>query len=93
MGSGAAVVASKSTVQGIVEHKGKLLGVDMEAYGVAQAASHMLDGRTRFIICKSVSDFADKDKGDDYQDYCALVSAYFMREFFSRYEKHLFGLG
>jgi nucleoside phosphorylase len=95
MASGAAVMASQSMVKGIVEHKRKLLAVDMEAYGVAQATAHMLDGRTRFIVCKAVSDYADADetKGDTYQEYCSFVSALFIRKFFERNEKHLFGTG
>jgi nucleoside phosphorylase len=78
-------------VYGIQEHKKSLLGIDMEAYGVAQAAHEMLSERTKFIVCKSVCDFADEDKSDAYQEYCAFVSAEFMKEFLNHHARVLLG--
>jgi nucleoside phosphorylase len=93
MASGAAVVASEKAVKGILSHKRKLLSVDMEAFGVAQAAFNMLEGATRFIICKGVSDYAEEGKDDSCREYSAFVSALFIKEFFRANEEYLFGAG
>lgn len=89
--SGAAVVADEKVVQGIVEHKRSLLGIDMEAYGVAQAVQEIGDRRVRHIICKAVCDYANAEKSDDFQEYCAFVSAAFVKEFFGLHAPSLFG--
>lgn len=73
--SGAAVVAHKPTFDSLLtQHRG-ILGVDMEAYAVAAAALGSAKPRPRFLIIKGVSDFADEDKGDDFQEFAASVSA------------------
>jgi nucleoside phosphorylase/CheY-like chemotaxis protein len=78
LASGAAVVAHKPTFDALLtQHRG-LLGVDMEAYGVAAAAIGSGKPRPTALIIKGVCDYADKDKGDDYQEYAASVSAGFL---------------
>lgn len=73
MVSGSAVVAdSKIVSEGIVERK--INGIDMEAYGVVFACNNA-PSRPKPIIIKSISDFADEDKGDKYQEAARQVSA------------------
>lgn len=79
--SGAAVVAKDSVVVDVESHKRNLLGIDMEAFGVARAVTSDEHGRTKFLIVKGVSDYADHAKNDNYQEYCAFLSAACIRDF------------
>ncbi len=80
--SGSAVVQDGTIVENILSKSRKTLGIDMEAYGVAQAAK--LCGRPKplFLIAKSVCDYADSEKGDSAQRLAAFTSARFVFEFF-----------
>lgn len=73
--SGATVLADGQTVGEIKEHSRKLLGVDMEAYGVMYAAANASEPRPYPFSMKSICDFADAKKGDSLQEYSAHVSA------------------
>jgi nucleoside phosphorylase len=79
--SGAAVLQNKETVKQIVSHNRKVIGVEMETYGVFMAARLCSDPKPVAMSMKSVCDFADKDKGDDYQRYAAYTSTRFLHEF------------
>jgi nucleoside phosphorylase/CheY-like chemotaxis protein len=76
--SGAAVVAHKPTFDRLLDQHRGILGVDMEAYAVAAAALGSAKPRPKFLIVKGVSDFADENKDDDYQEFAASVSANFL---------------
>ncbi len=76
--SGAAVVADADVFESLLDHNRDLLGIEMEAYGLACAAEGCGKPRPKAIIMKSVCDFADKDKADDYQEYAAETSARFL---------------
>lgn len=76
--SGAAVVAHKPTFDQLLSQHRGILGVDMEAYAVAAAAQGSAKPRPLFMIIKGVSDFADEDKADDFQEFAASVSANFL---------------
>jgi nucleoside phosphorylase len=84
LASGAAVVADETVVRGIQEHKRSLLGVDMEAYGLARAACSA-SPRLPFVIVKGVQDFADSAKNDEYREYAAFVSAHFFTLWLERH--------
>lgn len=88
LASGAAVLEDASIAEHIQDQHRKVLGVEMEAYGVFAAAQEAPMPRPTAIILKSVCDFADEDKNDDYQDYAAFTSAETLRVFI---EKYLFG--
>ncbi|MDC7724272.1 hypothetical protein PNF31_26465 [Priestia megaterium] len=76
--SGAAVLAHSTIVKGILKHNRKLLGIEMEAYGVLYAAQNSTRPRPSVFIAKSVCDFADEEKSDLYQSYAAYTSAMFI---------------
>lgn len=80
--SGAAVLADPTAVGNIVEHNRKLLGFDMEAYGVFLSGSIACSPKPIPIVMKSVSDFGDTEKGDDYQQYASYTSARIVQCFF-----------
>lgn len=74
--SGAAVLADGRTVEEVKKHNRKLVGVEMEAYGFYYSASHSgIEPGPRFASIKSVVDFANGQKSDDFQDYGAFMAA------------------
>jgi len=75
LASGAAVIANSEVFEGLLSQHRNLLGIEMEAYGVVMACKGSGKPRPAPIIMKSVCDFADRDKSDDYQAYAASVSA------------------
>ena len=75
-----AVLSSKTNVDEIQKHCRKLLGIEMEGYGVFYASHHSIHPRPQYtMLIKSVSDYADPEKSDNYQDYCMYTSAYIVK--------------
>ncbi len=81
IGSGSYVISSESTLADIKEHQRKLIGVEMETFGVYYAADHSPEPKTKAISIKSVSDYGDGKKNDKYQKYAAYTSANFIYHF------------
>lgn len=82
MACGTAVVASNKIVDELIKrHSRKTAGLDMESYGMFYAAVNSLYKKPIPICIKSICDFADTDKGDDFQNYAAYTSASFMKYF------------
>lgn len=79
--SGSYVISSSSKLEEIKKTQRKLLGVEMEGYGVYYTCEHNQDQNVKGLIVKSVSDFGDTNKGDDYQDYSSYTSAQFIYYF------------
>lgn len=76
LASGAAVVQVPDILKNYIKpHVRKFKGIDMETYGVYYACRESFKPRPEFVAIKSVSDYADSEKGDDYQEYCAFLSA------------------
>lgn len=72
--SGSAVIASEKMQELIADQHKRLVGLDMEMYGVYRAAQ-LTGGETKFVGVKTVVDFADEKKNDSYHDYGCLLSA------------------
>jgi nucleoside phosphorylase len=84
--SGAAVIADKDIADKIQKQQSrKLIGIEMEGYGIYYAATHATHPRPLPLVIKSVCDFADKEKNDGYQNYAAYTSAKFLYELAKRY--------
>jgi nucleoside phosphorylase len=81
LGSGAAVVAARETVDATKEHWRKLIGIEMEAYGVHHASQLAVHPPPMFLCMKSICDFAGPDKNDDWQDYAAFTAAQLCHRF------------
>lgn len=82
MASGDSVVQNDEIVKMMItNHLRQADGLDMEAYGMYYAAGQALIPKPIPICMKAISDFADKDKSDEHQDYAAYVSANFMKYF------------
>ena len=72
--SGAAVIQTEELVSDYIElHNRKMLGLDMETYAVYYAAENA-PTRPLFVSIKSVSDYANSKKNDDYQAYASYIS-------------------
>lgn len=79
--SGAAVLADRSKIDAILAHDRKLIGVEMEIYGVYQAARNCTEPRPLPIAMKSICDFGSSGKSDDFKSYAAFTSARYLYEF------------
>jgi nucleoside phosphorylase/CheY-like chemotaxis protein len=78
---GAYVLASSQAVKTkVLSRERKTKGLDMESYGLYYAANSIENGKTIFLCIKSISDFANKEKNDDYQPYAAYTSTEFARQ-------------
>jgi nucleoside phosphorylase len=81
--SGSAVIANEKILAHIKSQDGKLIGFDMEAYGVIYAVNNSNeDHKPICIILKSISDYGDSEKNnpdkDKHQDYAAYTSANYL---------------
>jgi nucleoside phosphorylase len=88
--TGAAVVADPVYVNTIVGNNKKVLGIEMEIYGLYSAVENSSNPRPKVFALKSVCDFADAKKDDDYQKYCSYMSANVLRVFIERYGDYFF---
>ncbi|AOJ25497.1 hypothetical protein WJ12_11970 [Burkholderia seminalis] len=82
MASGAAVLATDGALDPITAQNRELLGVEMEAYAVMAAADYARQPAPCALAIKSVCDFADAEKGDNWQAYAAYTSAAFFNQLF-----------
>ena len=79
--SGSYVIASETILSDIKTHQRKLLGVEMEAYGLYYAAENSPNQYSKPIMIKSVCDYGDSEKNDGYQEYASFTSAQFIYQF------------
>jgi nucleoside phosphorylase len=79
--TGAAVIEHEATVREIRGQDRKLIGFDMEAYGVLAAARIAPEPRPKCMIAKSICDFGKPPKTDEWQSYAAHTSAWFIHAF------------
>lgn len=79
--SGSAVIANSQWVARLSDQSRKLVGIEMETYGVFYAAEVAPKPRPVAISLKSVCDFADETKDDRFQTYAAFTSARYFYQF------------
>lgn len=80
--SGAGVIENKQIIDEIKGYSRKLIGIDMETYGVFYAAKNCSKPKPLGVFSlKSISDFGDSNKNDDYQPYAAFTSSNFLYNF------------
>jgi nucleoside phosphorylase len=80
----AGVLENEAVIKKLKEHDRKLLGVEMETYGFYFASRNCSNPKPIAISIKSISDFANMEKNDQYQAYASYTSASFMFEFIAR---------
>lgn len=77
--SGSAVISDSSIIRRAQSSTRKLIGIEMEIYGMYYAAMHTSAPRPIFLASKSVCDFADETKNDNYQKYASQTSAAYLK--------------
>jgi nucleoside phosphorylase len=80
LGAADQVIDDESRIVEIQRNWRKLIGVEMETYGVYRACYEAPDPKPRFVSFKAVCDFAAV-KSDSWQQYAAFVAAEFTSEF------------
>lgn len=75
LATGSVVLQDPQVVESIKEQHRETLGIEMEGYGFLYANSMNNNASSRALVIKSVCDFADPDKNDDWQAYAAYTSA------------------
>jgi nucleoside phosphorylase len=78
--SGEKVVASAAEVERLLSTQHNLIGIEMESAGVASAAFSALK-KIGFITIRSICDFADDKKSDNWQSYAAHAASAYLRTF------------
>jgi nucleoside phosphorylase/CheY-like chemotaxis protein len=78
MASVPAVIQSEDEINKIKAHSRKLIGIEMESYGMFYSSSHCQKPKPIPISVKSVADFANEDKNDSYHDYASYTSSQFI---------------
>ena len=86
MASGSAVVANQEVLNKQIRHSfHNTAGLDMEAYAIMYAAEHAVEPRPLPIVAKSVCDFADSRKSDQYQKFAAYTSCQFAQLLYEKF--------
>lgn len=73
--TGAAVIANPEKVKMIQEQIRDVVAIEMEIYGVYYAARWAIKPKPKYIAIKSICDFADTKKNDDFHNYASFTSA------------------
>lgn len=75
MATGAAVIANPEKIQEIINNQNRdVVAVEMEAYGMYYAAEWAIEPKPGFLAIKSICDYADQKKDDDYHNYAIYTS-------------------
>jgi nucleoside phosphorylase len=83
VGAADQVIDDETRIVEIQKNWRKLIGVEMETYGVYRAVHEAPEPKPRVASFKAVCDFA-AEKSDSWQEYAAFVAAEFAMEFFKR---------
>lgn len=71
----AGVIENTAVIAELSQKDRKLLGIDMEAYGMYYSSYNCSNPKPTAVAMKSVSDFANSQKSDLYQGYASHTSA------------------
>ncbi|MDE3736407.1 hypothetical protein PSH28_07375 [Pseudomonas resinovorans] len=82
MASGASVISDDNESRSVVLQHREVAAIEMEAYAVMAAVEYAVAPAPIAIAIKSVCDFADPHKNDDWQRYAAYTSAAFADQLF-----------
>lgn len=89
LASGSAVLADGEAVKEIQTQHRELRGIEMEGYGMYEAANVASHPQPKSFALKSVCDFADPDKNDSNQRYAAFMSANILQLLMERFGPRL----
>ena len=86
MACGSTVVANRKVLEKQIHSQlSSTVGLDMESYAVVYAAYHAPKPRPVPIIVKSVCDFANSEKSDEYQKFAAYTSCEFAKFLYEKF--------
>lgn len=77
----AGVTENVAVVEELKRHQRKIIGLEMETYGVFYSAYNCTNPKPKSISIKSISDYANTEKNDLFQEYAAYTSAEFLQYF------------
>ena len=88
MACGTTVVANSEVVEKQIHSQyGNTAALDMESYAVMYAIKEAPVPRPKGLIIKSVCDYADEEKSDQYQKFAAFTSAQFAKLLYEKFLK------
>jgi nucleoside phosphorylase len=79
--TGNQVVASKAVMDNLEKHWRKVIGVEMEGFAIFQTAHEADEPKPLPLLIKSICDYGNKAKNDDYHQLAAYTSADFFLRF------------
>lgn len=86
MACGATVVANWEIVEKQIHTQyGDTAALDMESYAVMYAAKEAPLPKPKALVIKSVCDYANDEKSDQYQKFAAFTSAQFAKLLYEKY--------
>ena len=86
MACGNSVVANRDVVNKQIHSLfPKTAGLDMESYSVFYAAENSSQPKPKAIVIKSICDYADAQKSDQYQKFAAYTSSNFAKFLYENY--------
>lgn len=86
MACGISVVANRDVLEKQVRSQLQgTVALDMESYAVAYAAEHAVEPRPVPLIIKSVCDYADAQKSDQYQKFAAFTSCEYAKLLYEKF--------
>ena len=86
MACGSSVVANRKVLEKqVYAQLSTTAGLDMESYAVVYAAQNATLPQPIPIIIKSVCDYADSNKTDEYQKFAAYTSCEFAKLLYEKY--------
>lgn len=86
---GSSVIASDQVYKEIKKQNRKIMGLEMESYGLYSACELACEPKPMFLSIKGVSDFADEHKQDDLRSYASYVSARALVKLIQTYHERL----
>lgn len=81
--SGSCVIAAERAMASIKERIRKLQAVEMEGYGFAYACEYAAAPKPEWLIIKGICDFADANKGNEFQSKAAATSIIYAEQLMS----------
>ena len=88
MACGSTVVASSEVVEKQIHSQyGNTAALDMESYAVMYAVKEAPVPKPKGLVIKSVCDYADEEKSDQYQKFAAYTSAQFAKLLYEKFLK------
>ncbi len=88
MACGSTVVANSEVVNKQIHSQyGNTAALDMESYAVMYAVSQSPTPKPKGLIIKSVCDYADETKSDQYQKFAAFTSSQFAKLLYEKFLK------